>query len=136
MPGYEPFLLCDFHVAHDAGATAGCASARSSICMARPARFDVIAITDHILMRHDRACPRRPRRHLRPARASPCRERFADYLGEIAAEAQRARRALRDAGHARAPKSRRTTCAAQKNSHIIALDIREYISADQPPTTS
>ena len=36
VPGYEPFLLCDFHV-HTRGATAGCRFAKWSISTERPA---------------------------------------------------------------------------------------------------
>jgi hypothetical protein len=92
-------------------------------------KFDVIAITDHILMKKDMlaraagwprsaAGLRRPRRGLR-----------------------RLPRGHRDAGAARVDTygmlvSRRRGDAEpaqrRKNSHIIALDIKRYVSADQP----
>ena len=52
MPGYEPFLLCDFHV-HTAWSD-GRLSLRDTIDLyGRTGKFDVVAITDHILMDHD-----------------------------------------------------------------------------------
>ena len=52
MPGYEPFLLCDFHV-HTRGATAGCRVREVVDLYGATGKFDVIAITDHILMKKD-----------------------------------------------------------------------------------
>ena len=52
MPGYEPFLLCDFHV-HTRWSD-GRLSLREVIDLyGKTRRFDVIAITDHILMERD-----------------------------------------------------------------------------------
>jgi hypothetical protein len=52
MPGYEPFLLCDFHV-HTTWSD-GRLSVREVIDLyGQTGRFDVIAITDHILMKKD-----------------------------------------------------------------------------------
>ena len=52
MPGYEPFLLCDFHV-HTHWSD-GRLSLREVIDLyGRTQKFDVIAVTDHIL-RHTR----------------------------------------------------------------------------------
>ena len=52
MPGYEPFLLCDFHV-HTQWSD-GRLSLREVVDLyGRTGRFDVIAITDHILMERD-----------------------------------------------------------------------------------
>ena len=52
MPGYEPFLLCDFHV-HTTWSD-GRLSVREVIDLyGQTGRFDVIAITDHILMARD-----------------------------------------------------------------------------------
>ena len=48
MPGYEPFLLCDFHV-HTRWSD-GRLSIREVVDLyGQTGRFDVIAITDHIL---------------------------------------------------------------------------------------
>ena len=52
MPGYEPFLLCDFHV-HTSWSD-GRLSLREVVDLyGKTRRFDVIAITDHILMKRD-----------------------------------------------------------------------------------
>ena len=52
MPGYEPFLLCDFHV--HTNWSDGRLSLREVVDLyGRTRRFDVIAVTDHILMRRD-----------------------------------------------------------------------------------
>ena len=52
MPGYEPFLLCDFHV-HTRWSD-GRLSVREVIDLyGKTGHFDVIAITDHILMERD-----------------------------------------------------------------------------------
>jgi predicted metal-dependent phosphoesterase TrpH len=52
MPGYEPFLLCDFHV-HTTWSD-GRLSVREVVDLyGQTGRFDVIAITDHILMKRD-----------------------------------------------------------------------------------
>ena len=52
MPGYEPFLLCDFHV-HTRWSD-GRLPLRDVVDLyGRTGRFDVIAITDHILMQRD-----------------------------------------------------------------------------------
>ena len=94
-------------------------------------RFDVIAITDHILMKRDllaragrlprsagallgdRGSVRRlPGRHRRRRRARA--RRLYDLLVIPGAEITQ--------NHFR----------SKKNSHIVALNIREYISADQP----
>ena len=52
MPGYEPFLLCDFHV-HTQWSD-GKLTVREVVDLyGQTGRFDVIAITDHILMKKD-----------------------------------------------------------------------------------
>ena len=52
MPGYEPFLLCDFHI-HTRWSD-GVLSVREVVDMYGSTRkFDVIAITDHVLMKKD-----------------------------------------------------------------------------------
>ena len=52
MPGYEPFLLCDFHV-HTKWSD-GRLSIREVVDLyGSTGKFDVIAITDHILMKKD-----------------------------------------------------------------------------------
>ena len=58
MPGYEPFLLCDFHV-HTRWSD-GRLTIREVIDLyGQTKHFDVIAITDHILMARDLLGPSR-----------------------------------------------------------------------------
>ena len=52
MPGYEPFLLCDFHV-HTTWSDGQLALAEVIDLYGSTGKFDVIAITDHILMKKD-----------------------------------------------------------------------------------
>src|SRR6188474_2238604 len=52
MPGYEPFLLCDFHI-HSTWSD-GKLTVREVVDLyGKTGKFDVIAITDHILMKKD-----------------------------------------------------------------------------------
>jgi predicted metal-dependent phosphoesterase TrpH len=124
MPGYEPFLLCDFHV-HTRWSD-GRLSIREVIDLyGETRRFDVIAITDHILTRSDRLLTL-GRRHF-----SVTEERFDEYLAEIETEARRARR-LYDLLVIPGAEITQNHIRSKKNSHIVALNIRKFISADQP----
>jgi 3',5'-nucleoside bisphosphate phosphatase len=130
VPGYEPFLLCDFHV-HTRWSD-GRLSLREVVDLyGKTGRFDVIAITDHILMKRDLLG--RAGRFLSLGRRefSVTEPRFRTYLDEIAGEA---RRAAERYGLLVIPGAEITQnhLRSRKNSHIVALDIREYISADQP----
>jgi 3',5'-nucleoside bisphosphate phosphatase len=130
VPGYEPFLLCDFHV-HTRWSD-GRLSLREVVDLyGKTGRFDVIAITDHILMKRDLLG--RAGRFLSLGRRefSVTEPRFRMYLDEIAGEA---RRAAERYGLLVIPGAEITQnhLRSRKNSHIVALDIREYISADQP----
>jgi predicted metal-dependent phosphoesterase TrpH len=55
MPGYEPFLLCDFHV-HTRWSDGRLTVGEVVDLYGQTGKFDVIAITDHILMK--RICSR------------------------------------------------------------------------------
>jgi 3',5'-nucleoside bisphosphate phosphatase len=91
MPGYEPFLLCDFHV-HTTWSD-GRLSVRDVVDLyATTGRFDVIAVTDHILMRRDLLARAGRLASLGRRHFSVTEERFGDYLEDIRIEAQRARR--------------------------------------------
>ena len=130
MPGYEPFLLCDFHV-HTRWSD-GRLSLREVVDLyGKTGRFDVVAITDHILMKRDLLG--RAGRFLSLGRRefSVTEPRFGTYLDEIAGEA---RRAAERYGLLVIPGAEITQnhLRSRKNSHIVALNIREYISADQP----
>jgi len=129
VPGYEPFLLCDFHV-HTRWSD-GRLSVREVVDLyGKTGRFDVIAITDHILMKRDLLG--RAGRFLSLGRRefSVTEPRFSAYLDEIASEARRAEQRY---GLLVLPGAEITQnhIRSRKNSHIVALGIREYISADQ-----
>lgn len=129
MPGYEPFLLCDFHV-HTRWSDGALTVAEVVDLYGASGKFDVIAITDHILMKKD-LLARAGRIATLGRRAFGVREDdFDAYLADIRKEA---RRALEQYGLLVIPGAEVTQnrLRGKKNSHIIALDIKEYISADQ-----
>ena len=129
MPGYEPFLLCDFHV-HTRWSD-GQLTVREVIDLyGQTGKFDVVAITDHILMKKD-LLARAGRIATLGQRAFGVRkEDFDAYLADLKKEAARA---WKEYGMLVIPGAEVTQnkLRGSKNSHIIALDIREYISADQ-----
>jgi predicted metal-dependent phosphoesterase TrpH len=132
MPGYEPFLLCDFHV-HTRWSDGALTVQEVVDLYGKTGRFDVIAITDHILMERD-VLARASRLATLGRRAFGVRSQdFDAYLENIRAEA---RRALKQYGLLVVPGAEVTQnqIRAKKNSHIIALDIKKYISADQSAT--
>jgi 3',5'-nucleoside bisphosphate phosphatase len=129
MPGYEPFLLCDFHV-HTRWSDGQLTVKEVVDLYGSTGKFDVIAITDHILMKRD-IFARAGRLATLGRRAYGVRERdFGVYLEDIRTEAKRAMKAY---GMLVIPGAEVTQnrIRGKKNSHIIALDIRDYISADQ-----
>jgi len=129
VPGYEPFLLCDFHV-HTQWSD-GRLSLRDTIDLyGRTGRFDVIAITDHILMKKDLLARAGRIATLGQRAFGIAEDRFEAYLADVAREAERARREydLLVVPGAEITQNRLT---GKKNAHIIALDIKRYISADQ-----
>jgi hypothetical protein len=130
MPGYEPFLLCDFHV-HTQWSD-GQLSVREVVDLyGRTGRFDVIAITDHILMKRDLLGRAGRLLSLGRKEFSVTEQRFDAYLEELTKEAERAKRLY---GLLVIPGAEVTQnhIRSKKNSHIVALNIREHISADQP----
>jgi hypothetical protein len=129
VPGYEPFLLCDFHV-HTAWSD-GRLPLRDTIDLyGRTGRFDVIAITDHILMRRDVLARLGRMVTLGRRQFTVSQERFADYLAEVRAEGDRA---WREYGLLVVPGAEITQnrLRGRLNSHIVALGLTEWISADQ-----
>lgn len=131
MPGYEPFLLCDFHV-HTRWSD-GRLSLRDTIDLyGRTGKFDVVAITDHILMRKDLLARAARIATLGQRAFGIAEDRFDAYLDELRGEAERARREydLLVVPGAEITQNRLT---GRRNAHIIALDIKRYISADQSP---
>jgi PHP family Zn ribbon phosphoesterase len=133
MPGYEPYLLCDFHT-HTTWSD-GRLSIRELIDLyGETGCFDVIAITDHILRKHDVLAKAARVATFGRRRYSVLKETFTEYLGEIAEEAQRAKRLY---GMLVLPGAEITKnhVRAKKNAHIIALGIRDYIGADESTET-
>jgi 3',5'-nucleoside bisphosphate phosphatase len=129
VPGYEPFLLCDFHV-HTTWSD-GRLSVRDVVDLyGRTGRFDVIAITDHILTRKDMLGRAGRMISLGLKDFSVTQGRFAAYMTEIAAEAKRARR-LYDLLVLPGAEITQNHIRAHKNAHIVALNLTDYISADQ-----
>jgi predicted metal-dependent phosphoesterase TrpH len=130
VPGYEPFLLCDFHV-HTKWSD-GRLSLREVIDLyGRTRRFDVIAITDHILMERDLLARAGKLISLGKKEFSVTEERFPEYLEEIDREGRRAKR-LYDLLVIPGAEVTQNHISSKKNAHIVALNILEYISADQP----
>ena len=81
MPGYEPFLLCDFHV-HTTWSD-GRLSIRDVIDLyGRTGKFDAIAITDHI-MKRDLLARAGRLVTLGRKRFGVTEENFGDYLHDI-----------------------------------------------------
>lgn len=130
MPGYEPFLLCDFHV-HTQWSD-GHLSLREVVDLyGRTGRFDVIAITDHILMKRDLLGRAARLATLGRREFSVTEKKFDAYLADIAAEAKRARE-LYDLLVIPGAEVTQNHIRSKKNSHIVALNLKQYISADQP----
>jgi predicted metal-dependent phosphoesterase TrpH len=130
MPGYEPFLLCDFHI-HTTWSDGRLSVAEVVDLYGSTGRFDVIAITDHILMKKD-VLARAARIATLGRRAYGLRrEDFADYLADIREQAERARRQYGMVVIPGAEITQNRLRARRKNAHIIALDVKDYITADQ-----
>jgi hypothetical protein len=129
MPGFEPFLLCDFHI-HTRWSDGVLGIREVCDLYGQTGHVDVIAITDHILMERDWLARTGRLASLGRRRFSVTREVFADYLAEIAEEADRAwrRYGLLVLPGAEITQNR---LRAARNSHIVALGIRDWISADQ-----
>ena len=129
MPGYEPFLLCDFHI-HTTWSDGTLSIAEVIDLYGATGKFDVIAITDHILMEKDLFARAGRIATLGRRNFGVREERFKGYLDEIHAQADRA---MSQYGMLVIPGAEITQnrISGRKNSHIIALDIKDYISADQ-----
>jgi predicted metal-dependent phosphoesterase TrpH len=129
VPGYEPYLLCDFHI-HTTWSD-GRLSLRDVVDLyGQTGKFDVIAITDHILMKKDFLARAGRLATLGRRRYSLTEETFDEYLADIAREGQRARREYEMIVVPGAEVTQ-NHLRARKNSHVIALGIKKYISADQ-----
>ena len=134
MPGYEPFLLCDFHV-HTRWSDGRLTLREVVDLYGGTGRFDVIAITDHILMKHDLLARAGRLATLGRRNFGVDESTFPAYLADIRAEAARAMRqyGLLVIPGAEITQNRLRNKGGKRNAHIIALDIRSYISADQSP---
>jgi glycosyltransferase involved in cell wall biosynthesis len=104
---------------------------RTSVAYGRTGRFDVIAITDHSLMKRDLLGRAGRLASLGLRHFSVTGDRFDQYMADIALEAERARR-LYDLLVVPGVEITQNHLRSKKNSHIVALNIREFISADQP----
>jgi len=130
VPGYEPFLLCDFHV-HTQWSDGRLTIREVVDLYGRTERFDVIAITDHVLMKRDLLGRAGRLMTLGRRQFSVTEDCFDAYMHDIAMEAERARKLY---GLLVVPGAEITQnhIRSRKNSHIVALNISRYISADQP----
>jgi hypothetical protein len=130
VPGYEPFLLCDFHV-HTSWSDGRLTLREVVDLYGKTRRFDVIAITDHILMKRDLLA--RAGRLMSLGRRDFCvtEARFNAYLEDIDREAARARK-LYDLLVIPGAEITQNHIRSRKNSHIVGLNLREFVSADQP----
>ena len=130
MPGYEPFLLCDFHV-HTTWSD-GRLSIREVVDLyGRTGRFDVIAITDHILMKRDLLGRAGRLASLGLRQFSITEDRFESYLEDIAAEARRAMR-LYSLLVIPGAEITQNHIRSKHNSHIVGLNMQKFVTADQP----
>ena len=130
MPGYEPFLLCDFHV--HTNWSDGRLSLREVVDLyGRTRRFDVIAVTDHILMRRDLLARSGRLLTLGRRQFSVTEERFDAYLEDVEVEGRRAKR-LYDLLVIPGAEITQNHIRSKRNAHIVALNIKKFISADQP----
>jgi 3',5'-nucleoside bisphosphate phosphatase len=129
MPGYEPFLLCDFHV-HTRWSDGKLTIAEVVDLYGKTGRFDVIAITDHVLMKRDLLARAARIATLGQRRYSVPEAEFQDYLTDIAEQAERAWKQYKMLV-VPGVEVTQNHLKARMNSHIIALGVTDYISADQ-----
>ena len=131
MPGYEPFLLCDFHV-HTTWSD-GRLSMREVVDLyGQTGRFDVIAITDHILMKRDLLGRVGRLASLGTQRVLGDRGSLRRLHGRDRQRRRSARGSSYDLLVIPGAEITQNHIRSKKNSHIVALNLREYISADQP----
>jgi histidinol phosphatase-like PHP family hydrolase len=100
----------------------------------RTGHFDVIAITDHILMERDLLARVGRLASLGYRRYSVTEDRFGAYLDEIESEAIRAKRLY---GMLVVPGAEITQnhIRSKKNSHIVGLNLRKWVSASAHSST-
>lgn len=128
MPGYEPFLLCDFHI-HTTWSD-GRLSLREVVDLyGQTGKFDVIAITDHILQKKDWLARAARIATLGRRHFSVTPENFDDYLADIHREAVRAKRTYGMLVIAGAEITQ-NHLRSKHNSHIVGLGLKKFVSAD------
>jgi predicted metal-dependent phosphoesterase TrpH len=129
VPGSEPFLLCDFHV-HTRWSDGRLTVAEVVDLYGQTRKFDVIAITDHVLMKRDVLARAARIATLGQRRFSVPESEFEAYLADIH---QQAARAWKEYKLLVVPgiEVTQNRLKAKMNSHIIALGVQRYISADQ-----
>ena len=123
MPGYEPFLLCDFHV-HTTWSDGRLTLREVVDLYGQTEKFDVLAITDHILAKKDLLGRLGRMATLGRRRFSITPETFDDYMADIEKEGARAKRQY---GMVVIPGAEVTQnhIRAKHNSHIVALGHEE-----------
>ena len=122
MPGYEPFLLCDFHV-HTTWSD-GRLSVREVVDLyGQTGHFDVIAITDHILMKKDLLARAGADGHARAARLLGHRAAVRRLPRRDRRRGAGGRRKLYDLLVIPGAEITQNHIRSKKNSHIIALDL-------------
>jgi len=128
MPGYEPFLLCDFHV-HTTWSDGRLTLREVVDLYGQTEKFDVLAITDHILCKKDLLGRIGRIATLGKRKFSITPESFDDYMADIEKESARAKRQY---GMLVVPGAEVTQnyLRAKHNSHIVALGLKKFISAD------
>ncbi|SRR5258706_5970350 len=129
MPGYEPFLLCDFHV-HTTWSDGRLTLREVVDLYGQTEKFDVLAVTDHILCKKDLLARIGRAATLGRRRFSVTSDAFDDYMADIQKEADRVKR---EYGLLVLPGAEVTQnhLRARHNSHIVALGIKQFISADE-----
>ena len=120
MPGYEPFLLCDFHV-HTRWSDGRLPLREVIDLYGATGSFDVIAITDHVLMERDFLARAGRLASLGFKQFSVTEDAFGAYLADMprrrsARDAVRSARHPRRRGHAE-PSSQQEELAHYRAEH-------------------
>ena len=128
MPGYEPFLLCDFHV-HTTWSDGRLTLREVVDCTARRRSSTSSRLPITSSRRKDLLGRLGRMATLGRRRFSVTAETFDDYMADIEKESARARRQY---GMVVIPGAEVTQnhIRAKHNSHIVALGLKEFISAD------
>ena len=128
MPGYEPFLLCDFHV-HTTWSDGRLTLREVVDLYGQTEKFDVLAITDHILAR--RTCSAGSGAWRRSASGSSrLRPRRSTTTWRISRRRARARNGSTACVVIPGAEVTQNHIRAKHNSHIVALGLKQFISAD------